>query len=89
MSQSIKQRIQGLSNNSDAKELKFLLDAILADLTALRTTVAAVRTDTVALDTGIDTLVAKLNADVGVTDTDYAGAAAMTASAPSALTTTS
>ena len=68
--------------------LNTVLDAIVADLTALRATVAAAVVDITALDTAFDTLVAKMNLDGGITDVNYAGAAAMTATAPSALTTT-
>lgn len=38
----------------------------------------AIVTDITALDTAIDTLVAKMNLDAGITDADYAWAAAMT-----------
>ena len=62
------------------------LDALQADVTALRTTVAALVVDVTALDAAIDTLIAKLNLDSGVNDADYAGAAAMTATAPDAIT---
>lgn len=89
MSKSIKQRVGGLSCRPDAEQLRVLLNAVLADNTALRSTVAALVADITELDSTIDTLVAKMNADAGITDTDYAGAAAMTASAPSELTLTS
>ena len=46
------------------KDLNDVLDAIVADITAL--------------DAAIDAMATKLNADAGVTDEDYAGAAAMT-----------
>lgn len=58
MAQSIKQRTNALANFKDAAELKALLDAILVDVTALRTSI-----------TGIT---AKLDLDGGVTGTDYA-----------------
>lgn len=45
-------------------ELEAVLDSILVDLTALKT--------------AIDTMAAKLNADAGVTDVNYAAAAALT-----------
>lgn len=67
--------------------LNGVLDAIVADLTELRAHMILNVADITALDTALDTLVAKLNADTGVTDTDYAGAAAMTGSDPAALTT--
>jgi len=86
MSESIKKRLQAVSSNKDSKELQFLLTSILTDLTALKTTVDAGVVDITALDTSIDTLIGKMNSDGGITDTDYAGAAAMTASASDTLT---
>lgn len=83
---SIKTRTGALSISRDAKEIRALLEADLVDMAALRATVAAAIVDITALDTSIDTLIAKLNLDGGVTDVNYAGAVAMTAAAPSALT---
>jgi hypothetical protein len=57
MAQSIKQRTNNLANYHDATELKALLDAILVDLTALRTAQIG--------------LAAKLDDDATVTDTNY------------------
>jgi hypothetical protein len=85
---SIVQTTNLLSDQQEREELRKLLAAILADLTALRTTLGLVQADVVILDTGLDTLVAKLNLDAGVTDANYAGAAALTSAAPSALTVT-
>ena len=45
------------------------LDAIIADLATLKAGVNA-------LDTAMDTLITKMNSDGGITDADYAGAAA-------------
>lgn len=70
MSESIARRINALANSSDGKEMRFILDTILTDLTALRASI-----------TGIT---AQLDADAGVTDTDYAAN-----NDPAALTTTS
>lgn len=69
MAESVKQRMGALSNNGDAKELKKLIDCVQVDVTALAT--------------AVDVLAAKLNADAGVTDTDYsvANAAAVTLNA--------
>ncbi len=88
MSESIKERVSGLCVNSDKKELQKLLDAALVDSAALRTIIAANVTDIAALAVAVDVLTAKLNSDAGVTDTNYSvvNAAAVTASAPSALT---
>jgi hypothetical protein len=58
MAESIKQRTNKVANYQDARELKALYDALLADLTAIRTSI-----------TGIT---AKLDLDAGVTGTDYA-----------------
>jgi hypothetical protein len=90
MSESISRRVKGVRDQKAASNLEKLLDAVLADLTALRSTVAANVTDVAALAANVDTLAAKLNADGGVTDEDYdeTNAAGVTASAPSALTTT-
>jgi hypothetical protein len=63
---------------------------ILADLTAVRTQVAAEVADTTAMRAAIVAITAKLDADAGVTDADYAATcdpAAQTSSAPAALTT--
>ena len=84
MDQSIAQRTKRVSS----RDLRFLLDAVLVDLAALRKQVAALQVDSAALDTALDALATKLNADVGVADTNYAGAGAMTAAAPAALTLT-
>lgn len=90
MSESVSRRTNAMSIGADARQLRKLLDAALADNTALRATIAANVTDIAALATAVDTLAAKLNADAGVTDTDYStgNAAAVTGSAPSALTLT-
>lgn len=58
------------------EQLMRILKEILTDLTALTTAVNALRTDH-------NTLATKLNADAGVTDTNYA---ASTASAVTLLT---
>ena len=56
---SLKNRLQAMSNNADVREIRPLLEAILTDMTELKST--------------IDAMATKLNADAGVTDTDYAG----------------
>lgn len=58
MPELIGQRMAHISDKTDAKELMALYNAVLTDLTRLRT--------------AITTLTAKLDADVGVTDTNYA-----------------
>ena len=58
MSESIVHRINALPDNLTKRELQPLFDAFLAELAVLRTSV-----------TGIT---AQLDADAGVTDTDYA-----------------
>lgn len=64
MSKSIKQRTAAMSEINDAKQVRTLLDAALSDITALRT--------------ALNTAMTKLNADAGVTDTNYAAAPALT-----------
>lgn len=97
MGRASSDRDVALANNAHATQL----DALIADITALRATVAALQVDSAAYRTAIAALqvdsaasAAKLDADGGVTDTDYAASltasapAAATASAPSALTVT-
>jgi len=70
MPESIKARMSALSDRITDRETRKLFEAILVDLTAIRTSVT--------------TLTAKLDADAGVTDTNYA-----TLCNPASLTTTS
>lgn len=63
-----------------------LLTAILADITAIRAEVVKLVTDMGSRISDFNTLTTKLNADAGVTDTNYAAATAITAAAPAALT---
>lgn len=65
---------------ADSRELKYLLDSAQDDITALRAAI-------VAITAKIDVLTAKLNADAGVTDTNYATNFASTCD-PAALTFT-
>lgn len=65
-----------------------VLDALLADITAIRTQVVALVADVTGIVAEWNTLTTKLNADAGVTDTNYAAATAKTAVNPAALTTT-
>lgn len=66
---SIKQQTAALSDKSEAKALRKLLEDVLADNTALRASIVAIT--------------AKLDADAGVTDTNYAAT-----TNPAALTLT-
>ena len=86
MSESISKRIAGMSAVNDAGELRKLLETALVDMAALRVTVAALVVDVAAGVANHNTLIAKLNADAGITDTDYAVATAQTSEAPDALT---
>lgn len=70
MTESIQKRCTRLESLDSIAMIK-LLNAVLDDNAALRVDVAA-------LDTAMDTLVAKMNLDAGITDADYAGAAALT-----------
>lgn len=76
---SIKRRINALANGNDSKEVKVILDALLADITAIRT---ALTTFTAKFDTDA----AAQNAAVTSSqlDTNYASTVD-----PAALTTTS
>ena len=65
MPESIKQRIVKVSDKNNAKEHRKLLEAILADNTNIRAAI-------VASNAKLDVLTAKLNADAGVTDINYA-----------------
>lgn len=87
MSVSIKQQFKTFNSQQEV-ELKRAFDALQTDLTNLRATVAALVTDMATRITNHNTLRTKLNADGGVTDTDYAAATAQTSAAPSALTLT-
>lgn len=80
MPASINQRTSKLSDKQQAREHKALLDAALVDNAALRTAVTAITAK-------LDVLAAKLNADAGVTDTNYATNFAATCD-PAALTLT-
>jgi ribosomal protein L29 len=95
---SIVQTTNLLSDQQEREELRKLLAAILADLTALRATVAALQVDSAEHKDHID----KASADIGSIKTaagtnieaiaglslTSAASAAATASAPSALTLT-
>jgi len=91
MSESIKQRVGGMADRSDAAELRKLFDAAQADLASLRTQIIAINDDVGAIRTSLVAITAKLDLDAGVTDTDYAtnDPAAITAADPGALTLTS
>ena len=87
MRESIKARLGSLANSGDAYQQRFLLEAVLADITALRATVALLVADNASRIADHNTLIAKLNLDSGVADTNYAAATAATATEPSALNT--
>lgn len=69
-------------------ELKLDYTALLADVTANRAEVVKLVTDMGTRISEHNTLATKLNNDAGVTDTNYAAAAAITAAAPAAITAT-
>lgn len=89
MAESIKNRLASIASTNDAYQIKLVLDAMLADITAIRAEVVKLVTDMGTRITEFNTLTTKLNADAGVTDTNYATATAITAAAPAALTTKS
>ena len=74
------------SQLSEYADNNALLAAMLTDITAIRAEVVKLVTDMASRISDHNTLVAKLNADAGVTDTNYATATAITAAAPAALT---
>ena len=80
MTERISSRLMAMPDKQVAKNLRLLLEANQDDLTALRTAF-------VALTAKLDVLTAKLNADGGVTDTNYATNFASTLD-PDALTFT-
>lgn len=77
------------TNKTFTDELKTDLTALIADVTAIRAEAVKLVTDVAAGIANHNTLRAKLNADVGVMDIDYAVATSATAVAPAALTVTS
>lgn len=74
------------SKLSEHADNNALLAAMLTDITAIRAEVVKLVTDMASRISDHNTLIAKLNADAGVTDTNYAAATAITAAAPAALT---
>lgn len=77
--ENIRQRLTNLSLG-DQDNLRPLFEALVDALEAVAQDVDKVQNDTVVLDTALDAMATQLNADAGVTDTDYAGgASAMTA----------
>lgn len=95
---SIKQVCNALADNQDAIELHKLLEAIRVDLAALRTTVAALRGDSVAWKAAIDRVAVDVGSVIVAASTSLAAVAAVPctsavaldtpAAAPAALTTT-
>ena len=90
-------RTKLLAAGVDLGVLRTPIVALITDITAVRTQVAAAVADIAALRAAIVGLTAKLDADGGVTDTNYAATldpaaqtsatpAALTAAAPAALT---
>ena len=88
MTEKISSRTNAMSNGKDTVNLRKLLDAAQDDLTLARAQINALVTDVTNLIASHNTLIAKLNLDGGVTDTDYAAATAQTSAALSALTFT-
>lgn len=78
--EKISSRLTGWTIVADEKSLRILLEAAQDDLAALRAAF-------VAMTAKLDVLTTKLNADVGVTDTNYATNFAATLD-PAALTFT-
>lgn len=82
--------LRGASSASLVAVTELITDytALLADVTAIRTQVVALVADMATRISNHNTLTTKLNADAGVTDTNYAAAGAITAANPAALTAT-
>ena len=80
-----------INQNASAgnEALAMVLESMLVDLTNVRAAVNASIVDVSVVRAALNVAVSKLNADGGVSDTNYAAATALTASAAGALTTTS
>lgn len=85
---SISQTANAAGDTKVAINLNAILQAVLVDITALRANQALIQADLATTRTALNTALTKLNADAGVTDTNYAAAGALTSAAPSALTVT-
>lgn len=87
VSPDLKQALIDVANGLAGGVLSNVLgDAIVTDLSALRTTLDACVVDLANVVANHNTLIAKLNVDAGVTDTNYAVATAQTSTAPAAIT---
>jgi hypothetical protein len=85
---SINQSLNAALPNTGAVEMQKVLAGMLADITAIRAEVVKLVTDMGTRIANHNTLIAKLNLDEGVTDTNYAAATAITAGNPADLATT-
>jgi hypothetical protein len=85
---SINQSLNAALPNQGATEASKMLSGMLADITAIRAEVVKLVADMATRIANHNTLIAKLNLDDGVTDTNYAAAGAITAANPAALVTT-
>lgn len=65
MAEKISSRLMGYYDSTHERNLRILLNAAQVDIAAQRTAI-------LALTAKLDVLTAKLNADSGVTDTNYA-----------------
>lgn len=79
--------IAGVNAGGGGAPLLAAFNLAVADITALQATLAATQADLATLRTAFNTAMTKLNADAGVTDTNYAADAALTSAAPAAVTT--
>lgn len=71
-------------NGMDQASLVRFLSNVLDLVNELKTDYTALLADVTALRTSFNTAMTKLNADAGVTDTNYAAAAALTATSVAA-----
>lgn len=74
-----------ISNTIFDQRIIDAFNSVITDLAAIRTAVNANVVDIAALKSAHDTLATKLNADAGVTDTNYAATAALTGAAVAVL----
>ncbi len=70
------------------KPLNDVLDAVVADLTDLKLSIVNSVSDLSTIRAAVNVAISKLNADGGVSDTDYALVTALNINLPTTLTTT-
>ena len=91
MTASIKKRMGATAGRKNDREIRALLSAVQADLTALRSTVGDVVTDVATIGANVNNALNQLDVDSNVALNNYFSSNNVTVSsaAPSALTLTS